>query len=223
MRLNTLNLILICILLGSCDNYYFNNPQPVNTKNTYTVPGKYRGIWQADKDGSTTITIGKDFYYITEKGQEMESKAEIDADSDLYFLKNKIYYTEDGHLKGGYNYETKGDSVLIEILETNRVDFGQNAFLRKFEYGYILNERHPDMDDWWRIYFVDTRVKNEIAIRDINKKDLEKRDNYSILHEDFSDYLIADWTKDDIQKFIDEGGFTDTIYHLKHRRKLKNQ
>ena len=222
MKLNALSLLFICIIFSSCNDYYFNNAQPVDSKSTYTTPNKYRGTWYTDDSKLNTLTIGKDFYTMIEKSQLKESKTKLDLDTNTYFIRNKIYHSEDGILKGGFTYVIKDDSVIIESSEIKRVELGQNAFLRKFDYGYILNLKHGEMNDWWNIRFIDTRNNEGIIIREIDNSDLKKNDNHVILHEDFSEYLIANWTKHDFQNFIDNGGFSDTLFFLKYKEKISS-
>jgi len=222
MKLIALSSLIICIMLSSCNNYYFNTPQPVDSKNTYTTPNKSRGTWYTDDNKLNTLTIGKDFYTTIEKNQWKESKTKLELDTNTYFIGNKIYYSEDSKLKGEYDYVIKDDSVIVESIEIKRVELGQNAFLRKFDYGYILNLKHKEMNNWWNIRFIDTRNKEGVIIREIDNEDLNKNDNYTILHEEFDEYLIANWTKHDFQNFIDNGGFSDTLFFFKYTEKIKN-
>ena len=223
MKLIPLSLLFTCIAFSSCNNYYFNKPQPVDSKNSYTIPNKYRGSWYTDDKKLKTLTIGKDFYKKSEELQFKKSKSKLDSDTSIYFIRNKIYHTEDGKLNGGFNYIIKDDSVIIETNEIKLVELGQNAFLRKFDYGYILNVIHGEMNNWWKIRFIDTRNKEGIIIREIDNEDLKGNDNHVILHEDFSEYIIANWTKNDFQNFIDNGGFSDTLFFLKYKEKIKQQ
>jgi len=227
MNINTLIGLFILTLLSSCNNYYFNAPQPEDSKNSYTIPNKYRGTWYLDKNKSTKLTIGKDFYRTTEREQMIKSKAKMDLDPKTYFIGNKIYYSEGDkyesrELLGGFNYVLKGDSVIVEFTEINHIEFGQNAFLRKFEYGYILNSKHAKMNDWWNLLFIDTRNKKGMTVLRLDREDLNKIENYEMLHEDFSNYFIAKWTKKNLQYFIDNGGFSDMICFLKYKEKIKN-
>ena len=222
MKLIALSSLIICMMLSSCNDYYFNKPQPVDSKNTYTTPKKLRGTWYTDDNKLSTLTIGKDFYTTIEKLQLKESKTKLDSDTNTYFIGNKIYYLEDSKLKGGFDYVIKDDSVIVEYLVIKSDELGQNAFLRKFNYGYILNLKHEEMINWWNIRFIDTRNKEGVIIREIDNEDLYINDNFTILHEDFNEYLIANWTKYDFQNFIDNGGFSDTLFFLKYTEKIKN-
>tara|TARA_B110000438_G_C15605478_1_gene559928 strand:- start:99 stop:770 length:672 start_codon:yes stop_codon:yes gene_type:complete len=223
MKLFNIKALVILLILGSCDVHYFNEPQPIDSKNIYTIPKKYRGIWIIDDLQAQKIEIEKNFYSIIENSQIIkELKTELDIDTSTYFIGNKIYHSDNNIPTRGFEYDIKNDSVVFEYLEINHIDFGQNIFLRKFTYGYLLNEKQKETESWWNIRFIDTRNNEGLIIREIGKEDIDKSDNISILHEDFHEYLVANLTKQDLQNFIDNGGFSDTLFFLKYSDKIKN-
>jgi hypothetical protein len=225
MKLNALIALIVGIAFSSCEenNFHFNNPQPEDSKNLYSVPRKHRGIWHLDskKAGISTITIGKHFYETIEEQMPKESKAELELDSKVFFVGGKMYYNEDGKLHGEIDYTLEGDSVIIGSTGKKYIEFGKNNFLRKFDYGYILNLKIEGMNNWYDLRFIDTRNKEGLIISEIGKEDLNGIDNYQVLHEDFSKYLIVDWTKQDFQNFIDNGGFSRELAFLKYQEKIK--
>jgi hypothetical protein len=218
MKINTLIVVCIVIVASSCESYYFNNPQPKDSKNLYSIPKKYRGDWPLNMQNTHTLSIGKDYYSTNER--ITKSKSELDLDTNAHFIRDKIYFSEENVLQRGYDYSIKGDSIIIEVIE--KTEINKNTFLRKIDYGYILNSRHPEMENWYKIQFVDTRNAEGVAIRELDREDLEKLRNYEILHENFNNYLIADWTKNEIQNFIDNGAFSDTICFLKYKERIKH-
>jgi len=221
-------LIFISLTFSSCSDFYFSSPQPIDSKNNYSVPAKYTGSWRLEetrfkKSSSVdSLIIGKKYYKRISRSTVKESKSDMELDSNIYFLNNKVYSNESGSLEGGYNYIIKNDTVIMDVLEIELIEYGENAFLRKFNYGYILNLKHKKMNGWWNIKFIDTRNKEGIVIRQLTREDLEKNKHHEILHEDFSKYLIANWTQGDIEEFIDNGGFSDTTMFLKYDEKIKN-
>ena len=229
MKINIgIKLIIICLAFSSCTKYYFSNPQPIDSKNMYSIPKKYVGSWQlatntVDNVSSLdSLVIGKNYYKYITKSKLKESKSVMELDSNIYFLNDKIYTNMDGSLEGGYNYVIKDDTVIIDAIDIELIEFGENAFIRKFNYGYILNIKHKKMNDWWHIKFIDTRNKEGIVIRELAEEDLEKINNLDILHEDFSNYLNANWSKVEIEDLINNGGFSDTTLFLKYDEKIKN-
>ena len=114
-----------------------------------------------------------------------------------------------------------GDSVRIDVVEVDLVELGQSAFIRELDHGYILNKQHEQMNNWWNIRFIDTRNKEGVVIREIGNEDLNENYNHTVLHEDLDKYIIAKWTKNDLEKFIDSGGFSDTLLFLKYADRIK--
>jgi len=226
MRIKIYSLIAICLILASCSEYYFSEPQPVNSKNILKVPKMHRGTWNIGDNNSSdhteSLTIGESYYKLVDNYRAKESLAVLEQDSSTYLIGNKVYVKEDGELEGSYDYTIEGDSIIVYVNEFEIVEFGEKAFLRKIDYGYILNLQHEKMKDWWEIMFIDTRNPDGVSIRTLKREDLEKDDNHRILHEDFSDYIVAQWTIEQIQKFIDDGGFSDTSMVLSNNEKVQN-
>lgn len=222
-------LILISLVLSSCTDFYFSKPQPIGVDNTYSVPDKYIGLWRlessdSDRESSIdSIFITKNYYKRISRSETKESKSVMESDSNIYFLNNKVYTKESGDLEGGYHYIIKDDTVIVDVVDIELIEFGENAFLRKIDYGYILNLKHEKMEDWWNIKFIDTRSKEGIIIKNLRKEDLAKNKDYKILHDDFDNYLIANWSKEYVQGFINKGGFSDTTMFLKYNERIKNQ
>ena len=214
-------LLILCSTLISCDSYYFNKPQPIDSKDIYKLPKKLTGTWIIEKNdsgGLDSLIIGKDYF---QRIMHFTIEDDINTDSNTYIIGNEIYNRENGNLEGGYPITYKDDStIVITCIENELVEFGRKAFLRKIKYGYILNIKHDKMDNWWEIRFVDTREKRRTIIRGLNTKDMVLNKNHSVLHEDLNKYILASWTKDDIKQFIDKGGFSDTLLILEFSEKL---
>lgn len=215
------SLFLFSITFLSCEMHYFNNPQPVDSKNSYKIPSKFRGTWDLDDDNSNILTVGKNYYKHITKSISKMSKKKMSLDSTVYFIGDKVYINDGEILEGGYDFKVKNDSILIDEMDVQIVEFGHKSFIRKFEYGYILNIQHEKMNNWWQIRFIDTRDKDGFKICDIGEDDLTDNLNHKILHKDFTNYIIANWSKQDFIKFIDKGGFSETAYFLKFDEKIK--
>lgn len=224
----TLLILAICASFSSCTVYYFSEPQPIDTKNIYKVPKKLTGSWYINSDNKKggnevdSLVIGETFYSRITKSMVKEPKDTIDLDSNIYCINNKIYSNKTGKLEGGFNYQVIGDSIAIDVVENETVELGKKAFLRKIEHGYILNLNHKNMNDWWEIRYIDTRNKESIIIRELGADDLKQNNNHQILHDDFDNYIVAQWSREQIQEFINNGGFSDTTLVLKQSEKLKD-
>jgi len=215
--------LLLSVVLVSCKIYYFNEPQPVDSKNIYKVPKKIIGFWEIKDPDEVfgSINIGKDFYHRITETQEKITKSEFDLDSNTYIIDNKFYFKEDGSLKGGFNYRLNNDTINIDVVENELVEFGKKAFLRKIDYGYILNITHEHMFNWWEIKFVDTRDKEKLVIYGIDEKDIQNFPTHQLLSKEFNEYIIAKWSHKQVIEFIDKGGFSSTLLELEYAEKIK--
>jgi hypothetical protein len=218
--------LLLPVVFLSCTVYYFNEPQPVDSKNIYKMPIKFIGSWYIKdsmdlmREDFDSISIGKNSYHLITRDQVRETRNDIDSDSSIFIMNDKIYYTEDGMLNGGYAFYWSNDTVIINTVENELVELGKKAHLRKIDYGYILNTNHDKMIDWWSIKFIDTRDKENMVIRCIKDEDVEKFPSYNILSKDFNNYIEAKWSAGEVNEFIDKGGFSDTVLILKYSEEL---
>lgn len=216
--------LLLCVTLFSCAEYYVSEPQPVDGKNITKIPNKLRGTWvidQKDDLGRDSIIIGKSYYKKFSIGDMIIGKEELARDTSTYYIGEKIYNSTDEGLEGGYTYRMEGDSMIINTVDLDLVDLGEGAFLRKVDNGYILNEQNDKMYDWWSVRFIDTRSEKGILVRGLRAKDLQLSSKTKPLHEDFEHYIIASWTRQEMDEFIRKGGFSDTLIILKNKDKLK--
>jgi hypothetical protein len=122
--------ILFCQAFSSCTDYYISSPQPIDSKNIYTLPKKYTGTWRLNelKGGGPfvfdSLIIRKDYYKRISRTEMIVPTNEIEMDSNIYFLNGKVYSSESGSLEGGYNYITINDSVVIDVLDIKLIEFG---------------------------------------------------------------------------------------------------
>ena len=217
--------LLLPFILVSCETYYFNEPQPIDSKNIYKTPKKFIGFWDIkDPDEVVgSINIGENFYHLVTKGKETMAKSKFDSDTNTYIIDDKIYFKEDGSLKGGFNYSLNNDTIIINTIENELVEYGQKAFLRKIDYGYILNTNHEHMLDWWEIKFIDVRDKEKIVIRGIDENDVQKFPTHKPLNKQFKEYIKAKWSANEMIEFIDRGGFSSTLLELRYDEKNYKQ
>ena len=219
--------LLLPLVLFSCTIYYFDEPQPVDSQNIYKMPAKLIGSWyikdstDLTREDYDSISIGKTYYHLTTRERIVEEVSKVESDSNIFKIYNKIYYTENGVLNGGFDFSTLNDTMTIYTVENEIVELGKKAFLKKINYGYILNTNHDKMIDWWSLKFIDTRDNEKIIIRYINDDDVGKFPTHLVLSEDYKNYIKAKWSSNDIQSFIDKGGFSGTAFVLKHVDKLK--
>ena len=230
---NALGLIrtLACVLalfVGSCTIYYVDNPQPVDANNMYKLPGKYTGSWyikdSEDEDPADwdSLSITSTYYHSVSRDRLKEAISIIEADSSVIIIDDKVFVTEEGALIAEYAFETEGDSMIIYVEDHDFVEFGSKVFLRKIDYGYLLNTQHDHLEGWWELMFIDTRSKDELSVWSIGDSDIEILPAHQTLHDSLSEYIHASWTTDQVQRFIDNGGFSSSVVTLAYSERLKN-
>ena len=218
-------LIALSISISSCSEFYFSKPQPVDVENIYQVPSKYTGVWlkSDEKDKIDSIFITEDYYKRVTRSIVKELKSKMESDTNVYFIDNKVYSKENGDLEGGYKFTIVGDSVFIDVVLTDYIEFGPRAFFRKINYGYILNQKHEKMNDWWSIKFIDIRNSEKLLIKSLSSKEPILFTDFTVLHEDFDNYLIAKWNSAKIEEFIDLGAFSNSVLELKYAERIKTK
>ena len=220
--------IATSLLFGSCTVYYFDKAQPIDANNSYKLPDRYTGSWhiKGSPDESSfkwdSLSITRSHYHYVSRDAYKVATSEIEADTSIFIVDDKIYLKEDGTLTAVYPFTTVADSMIIYLEDHDLVEFGQKAFLRKIKYGYILNTRHEHLDNWWELKFVDTRHDDRLIVWGISDDDIKSLPPHKPLHEDLEEYINASWTSDEITDFIDRGGFSSTLLILEYSERLKD-
>lgn len=212
-------LLFVAILfLVNCELIYFENPQPSDSQNNYNFPKEFLGTWS---DETNTITINKDFVYWKDENYPIEIlKSEIDTSSQYLVKNDKIYIInkyEDIYLSQGYPYLVKNDTFSFERYKYHEIALGHTNFIRKIGDKYILNQQ--DNSKWWSLVLFYKNKQNQLIVRSLNRKDLDQINLDNIIYklgqgESFQLFTNQKWSKLELLEFIQQGGFSDTIFLL---------
>lgn len=219
-------LFVICALgLTSCTEYYFDHALPVDGKDITKIPRKYHGVWlspESDSINFVTVELGKDYFHRIVQSEE--TKAKSDLDSNTVILDGLLYVNDQGTLNGGYTFVDLGDSLRILTVQHDYTKLGKTTVLRKVEQGYLLNRVDADMK-WWIVRYIDTREKDKLTIRSISGIDSMKFAAHQSLDNNSTtaNYIKANWTTEDMEHFINRGGFSDTILKLHYKGRIPNR
>jgi hypothetical protein len=193
-------LISLClaVFLYCCTTYNFSQPQPVDRKNIYTFPKKFRGVWGSEitpKDsanaelekGTYSFVLNKHYLRFTQTREEnilLKNLKEIIYDSlqkkmdtiTHYVLHEGYIYSVDasGLLDEPHAYHLENDTITIFENDTIYVDLGKNAFLRKLNKNfYVLNMRNFLIDQGsmgWYLVILEKEHKGILAYLECGDK-----------------------------------------------------
>lgn len=209
----------------SCERVYISTPQPVDSKNIYSFPEKYRGVWAGEEN--TVMIIEKDIFRYIQKNDTKVPKHEIDSSS--YILKDHHIYVidkEERELSKGFPYKIINDTVVFQEQEVYEIELGNNAFLKKVKKNHILNTKQENQ--WWELILLNKDTNGNIIVCLLDIKDLNKFTNYEHIHSfkpeyDRYDYIEANWTKKELLEMLDQGMFSDTLFILDVNNRILTQ
>ncbi|MBL0340853.1 MAG: hypothetical protein IPP71_07970 [Bacteroidetes bacterium] len=211
-------LVVICFLFASCHSFYFTKPQPVDGRNIYKLPHKYRGQWTGEGD---TIILSKHYYSYTSSHNDSIPKTEADTSATIKIIDSLVYLFDENaepDLIGAYPYTIKNDTVFYERHESLKIFFGSEAFFRKVHDGYILNTI-TESKRWWTCSYISKKQNSDIVITILNNDMVAKiPQNNFYYNSEYSHYLNVSWTKNELNKLIAEGYFLDTLIVLKKKK-----
>ncbi len=136
-----------------------------------------------------------------------------------YLIKDSLIFRMEGSqgLSKGYRFYITGDSIILLQKDTNFIDLGKNAFLRKLNSRFymlnvrnrVLGESWAEANDWWQLNLIETTGKSSFNIWDQTEKFKELP--YMVLLKDTafsSDYFYdCRWTTNELLRLIKEGYF----------------
>ena len=229
---NVLVLTYIALVLCkvSCVSVYFNQPQPIDSKNMKKFPKKLRGTWVQDGD---TILVGKTIFRKVEWDSKLLSRTEIDT-NDAFVIKGGKIYNLDEDSTRGFDFIIQNDSILVNVSEIIEFELGDTALLRfaSKDY-YVLNEKKDSI--WWNVFLIEKKndgmilvsypKKGELSILEkiLKNDDLEIRIPYvegKLTTSEFQKFWNVGLTSKQIIEFRNKGGFSDTSLVLEPKYKI---
>ena len=212
--------ILLMMLLPftvSCNNIFFDTPQPVDSKNLKQVPEEIRGTWRnKTKNFEESIIINKtSFHKITIQNRHL-AKTKTETSEKYRIAEGKIYLAADD-FKTGYPFKLLNDTLnFTERNDEQAFVLSDSVLLRPAKKCYVVNLKNRN---WWEIVFIQKMRDGEIKISYPMGEDLlEFKSKYNITVMDStkndSIFFHADFKSKNIKGVInkkDEG----TLYFLR--------
>jgi hypothetical protein len=211
--------LILLLLLGlsvSCSTVFFDHPQPTDSRNMKSVPGKIQGTWKnVKKDHVESITISKTSYtkITIEKNRIPKALAET---SKKYKIENDNIYLTPDDSETGYPYEIIHDTIYFEQRSKEEIVLSDSVLLRAAKNCYILNLKKQN---WWEIVFIQKMKNGEIQISyplPDTFMSLKDQFNITVLDSTRKDttYFHADFKSKGIEKVIPADG-SGMLYLLK--------
>lgn len=84
IKIQKITIAVLIFFISSCDQIYFDKPQPIDTENLKSIPKELQGIWT---DKNATITINDSSYQLIEYRKDTLYKKEVYSLSDSVVLR----------------------------------------------------------------------------------------------------------------------------------------
>jgi hypothetical protein len=192
------------------NNYYFENPQPINDSELSSIPNKFQGIYMnAD---SIRLNIEKNIIFIETENKFRIHKNFQDSLKLEFNLVDGKYISK--YKKQIYDYKIIGDS--IEMLSNDRDTvfiFSNSQKAKRINGNLVLSEKDSI---YWRIKLI-SFMKNKLIIKQLySDDDLKRMDSITKIHSkmiDSTSFIISP-NRREFNKFFDlkNFGFDQEFY-----------
>jgi hypothetical protein len=213
-------LMFLIFVLTSCGTVYFDNPQPVDSRNLRSVPVDIRGTWKTRNIYPDAVTVNEDAIRIDRKSFRKYStvyytiaRPEIDKSAVYKLNEGKISVTRNGK-SHSYPYTIVNDSIRYSSCEVEmQYGLSDSVLLRKADGCYVVNLKFKS---WWEIVFIQKSEAGDILIIYPVAEDLLKiQPDYNLTVMDStkrdSIYFHADFKSKSIKNVMNKEA---TIYTL---------
>lgn len=212
--LSSITGMLLVTVLSSCTSIFFDQPQPVNSKNLKQIPEELQGKWSSPKDYDDSIIIDKNTFSRIDNEYYIIPDYKTDTSVVFTLEDNKIYL--DGKDTIGYRYILMNDTIKYYEREIFDITLSDSALLRKGQNCYVLNLRKSN---FWEIFLIQKKTNGEITIDYPLMEDLKesrKLCNFTIVDSTNKDsiYVHAEFKSKSIERLIREDG-QGTLYTLR--------
>ncbi|MBN2396221.1 MAG: hypothetical protein JXC36_07155 [Candidatus Atribacteria bacterium] len=194
------------IFILGCTSALMDKPQPLDSKNLNSFPKKIRRVLIDDKE---TIIFKRKVIEIHNVNAHVIPLNEIDS-SNYIFKDDYLLNKRDN--KGPLKFQIKEDTVYFTENDLRKVYLSDSLILKNYKNYYFLNYKENNMSGW-DIYLIEDK-KNEIIYRYLKDEDLNILQDFNAKPIDTIQGIIifdANILKKDMIKFIEKGGFSDTI------------
>jgi hypothetical protein len=157
--LTRVHFLLFIFTLVSCTSVYFDQPQPVDSKNLKGIPKEIQGKWDHGSYKAGIIIDGSACHFINYE-ERVFPKSEIGTSGEYKIINDRIFSVESNY-NTGFPYEMLNDTIYFTERTEEIIELSDSALLRPAKNCYVFNFRKGD---WWEICIIQKARNGEISI-----------------------------------------------------------
>lgn len=215
-------LFVLSVLMVSCkqsevpadgNNFYFENPQPINDSELSSIPNKFKGIYRnAD---SLYLNITNDIIFSERETKFRFHKNEIDSLKQYFDVVDGKYISKDE--KEVFNSKKVGDSIEFSSKDIDTIfKFSESQKAKRINGCLVLNQRDSI---YWKVKLMSLN-KNTLTIKQLySDDDLKRMDSITKTHSkkiDSLSYIISP-SRSEFKRFnkVENFGFDSKFVKVK--------
>ncbi|MBY0486286.1 MAG: hypothetical protein K2P85_03715 [Flavobacteriaceae bacterium] len=190
-------LFVLSFLMISCknadavpsgNNFYFENPQPVNDSELSSIPNKFKGIYM--NSDSLYLNVTDNIIFYESENKFRFHKNQIDSLKEYFEVVNGKYISKDK--KEVFNSKNVGDSIEFATKDIDTIfNFSETKKAKRINGDLILNEKYSI---YWKVKLLSLN-KNILNIKVLySDDDLKRMDSITKIHSkkiDSLSYIIS--------------------------------
>jgi len=215
-------LFVLAVLFFSCkqnevpadgNNFYFENPQPINDSELRAIPNKFKGIYR--NVDSLYLNITNDIIFSERETKFRFHKNEIDSLKQFFDVVDGKYISKNE--KEIFNSKKVGDSIEFSSKYIDTIfKFSESQKVKRINGCLVLNQKDSI---YWKVKLM-TLNKNTLTIRQLySDDDLKRMDSITKTHSkkiDSLSYIISP-SRSEFKRFskLENFGFDSKFVKVK--------
>ncbi len=170
------------------NNFYFENPQPINDSELSSIPNKFKGIYMSEDSIFLNITNNmifseREYKFKFHKNQLDSLKEYFDVVDGKYISKDKKEIFNSKKVRDSIEFASKNIDTIFQLSDMQKAK-RINGFL-------VLNQKDSI---YWKVKLISLN-KNTLAIKQLySEDDLKRMDSITKIHSkklDSLSYIIS--------------------------------
>ena len=195
------------------NNFYFENPQPINDSELSSIPNKFKGIYRnAD---SLYLNITNDIIFSERETKFRFHKNEIDSLKQYFDIVDGKYISKNE--KEVFNSKKVGDSIEFSFKDIDTIfKFSESQKAKRINGCLVLNQRDSI---YWKVKLMSLN-KNTLTIKQLySDDDLKSMDSITKTHSNKIDSLsyVISPSRSEFKRFnkVENFGFDSKFVKVK--------